>query len=217
MKQIVLVLSLIITCPAIAQKIPLEVFAGNDKVSFDLLLFKYLKNKKGENSPWLFINRDRIVMDYRMTSTTFLPQFAITNAFAYTPKSLKGFAPVGGAQIKNSGIIPKVGIFYSRAAKNWNGFTYLLVYPQKEAALEYALVFRYLPAITKKVKLFSQLEYASVYPTYTNGNILYIQRIRTGIKLNAWQFGAATDLQETGNTNFKPTATVGGFLRLELD
>ena len=81
-------------CSTAKAQIPVEIFAGHERTTVDIMFFKYFKNNQGENSRWLFFNRNRASVDYRMTKTSYLPQFGFTEAISYNHEKLKGFAPV---------------------------------------------------------------------------------------------------------------------------
>jgi hypothetical protein len=71
--------ALLIRSAALSQ-IPVEVFAGHEKTTVDLMFFRFFKNSAGENSRFLFFNRNRASVDYRMTGKSYLPQFGFTEA-----------------------------------------------------------------------------------------------------------------------------------------
>ena len=74
MKNIFFIVFIVTNFSLIAQ-IPVEIFGGHHRSTIDIMFFKFFKNNKAENSPWLFFNRNRASIDYRMTDTSFLPQF----------------------------------------------------------------------------------------------------------------------------------------------
>lgn len=217
MKKIVFmaVASLLIMSDAIAQ-IPIEVFVGNKKTSFDVMFFKFFKNNQGENSRWLYFNRNRASIDYRMTKTTYLPQFGFTEAISYNHEKLKGFAPVIVGQVLSWGVFPKAGIQYAQITKNMTVFTWLVCETLKEPDLDYFLLFRFTPKITEKINLFTQVESVNAFPTVSKDNFSFTQRLRLGIQLKTYQFGAGADFNQTGNTSFTKTYNIGGFIRHEF-
>ena len=103
-------------------QIPVEVFAGHKKATADIMFFKFIKNKEGHNSKFLFFNRNRASIDYAMTKTTNLPQFGFTEAISYNHEKLKGFAPVVVGSILNRGIYPKAGIQFAKNKKRLHHF-----------------------------------------------------------------------------------------------
>lgn len=196
---------------AIAQ-IPAEVFAGYQKTSFDLMFFKYFKNKE-ENSKFLFFNRNRVSIDYRQTTTTYLPAFGFTEALSYNHLNLKGFAPVTVAQINNKGIYPKAGIQYFHHKNDFTFFSWVVCETLKNPNLDLFVLTRFEPKLTEKLNLFTQLELINAFPTLNTNSYNLYQRVRAGLKINDWQFGAGADFNESGNTTFVNTINIGGFLR----
>nr|MCU0367746.1 hypothetical protein [Cyclobacteriaceae bacterium] len=107
-------------------QIPVEVFAGHEKTTFDLMFFKFFKNSSGADSRWLFFNRNRASMDYDQTATANLPQFGFTEALSYNHKALKGIAPVLIAQMFNRGVYAKGGVQYAVVRKNLTVFSWVV-------------------------------------------------------------------------------------------
>lgn len=195
-------------------QIPVEVFASDKKVTFDIMFFKYFKSKEKQNSKFLFFNRNRASIDYKMTETTNLPQFGFTEAISYNHQKLKEFAPVVVVQILNKGIYPKAGIQFAKIKKDYTIFSWLVCETLANPTIDFFFLGRYTPKLTDKLNLFSQLELVSAFPSTTNNN--FIQRIRLGLKLKEFQFGAGIDLVENGRTIYTNTNNIGGFLRYEF-
>jgi hypothetical protein len=211
-----LVIILLIFCATAKAQIPVEVFGGHEKTTVDIMFFKFFKNKQEENSRWLFFNRNRTNIDYRMTKTTFLPQFGFTEAISYNYEKLKGFAPVLVGQVLSRGVYPKVGIQYTHIKKEITIFTWLICEILEKPDLDYFLLFRYTPKLSEKINLFTQLESANAFPTFSTDNYNYIQRLRLGLSIKSYQFGAGADFTQTGNSTFTKTYNVGGFIRHEF-
>lgn len=203
-------------CGTAKSQIPVELFAGHERTTVDIMFFKYFKNTQGENSRWLFFNRNRASIDYRMTKTTYLPQFGFTEAISYNHAKLKGFAPVIVGQVLSWGVFPKAGIQYAHISKNITIFTWLVCETLDNPDLDYFLLFRYTPKLTDKVNLFTQVESVNAFPTVSTENLNLTQRVRLGIQLKTYQFGAAADFNQTGNTAFTKIYNVGGFIRHEF-
>lgn len=214
-KWLIILASFLIWHDAFSQ-IPIEIFAGHEKTTLDILFFKNFKNKVGENSKFLFFNRNRASIDYRMTSTTYLPQFGFTEAFSYNHHKLKGFAPVAVIQISNKGIYPKAGVQYFHHKNNFTFFSWIVIETLKRPKLDLFVLSRYEPKLTEKLNLFMQLELINALPTESNLDYNLFQRIRIGVKVREWQFGAGVDFNEFGNTTFMNTNNIGGFLRHEF-
>lgn len=197
-------------------QIPVEVFGGHEKTTVDVMFFKFFKNRKGENSRWLFFNRNRASVDYRMTTTTYLPQFGFTEAVSYNHPKLKGFAPVAVGQVLSWNVLPKAGIQYAYIRKEFTVFTWLVTETLNKPDLDYFLLVRYTPPLGKVLHLYTQLESSNSFPMYANGNFGFVQRIRLGLGIHHWQLGAGGDFTQTGRTDFTYTFNAGGFLRHEF-
>lgn len=201
---------------AVFAQIPVEVFAGDKKTSIDLMFFKYFKTKEGKNSNWLFFNRNRAVIDYKMTSNTNLPQFGFTEAISYNHKSLRGFAPVAVVQVLNRGVYPKAGIQFAKTGKNYTVFTWTVCETLARPNLDWFFLTRYQPAINEHAHLFIQIELFNSFPTTGTNNYNFIQRLRAGVKLGEYQFGLGTDLSSVGRNSFAGTQNTGVFIRHEF-
>lgn len=200
----------------IKAQIPVEVFGGHKKASFDVMFFKYFKNKETANSKFLFFNRNRVSFDYKQTTTTYLPAFGFTEAVSYNHPKMKGFAPVIVAQVNNKGIYPKAGIQYYYRKHNFTLFSWVVCETLKDPNVDGFVLTRYEPKLTEKLNLFTQLELVNAFPTTSTGNYNFFQRVRVGLKIKAWQFGAGADFNEFGNSTFENTNNIGGFLRHEF-
>lgn len=204
------------TSNILSAQIPVEVFAGHERTTIDVMFFKFFKNKNKENSRWLFFNRNRASVDYRITKTKFLPQFGFTEAISYNHEKLKGFAPVVVGQVLSWGVYPKAGIQFAYIKKDITLFTWIVCETLKNPDLDYFLLFRFTPKLTQKLNLFTQVESVNAFPTASNENFSFTQRVRLGIQLSTYQFGAGADFNQTGNTVFAKTYNVGGFIRHEF-
>jgi hypothetical protein len=211
-----LVMILWVFCGTAKAQIPVEIFGGHEKATIDIMFFKYFRNKKGENARWLFFNRNRASIDYRMTKTNYLPQFGFTEAISYNHENLKGFAPVLVGQVLSWGVYPKAGIQYAQIKREITIFTWLVCETLEKPDLDYFLLFRYTPKLTEKLHLFTQLESVNTFPTVSIENYSFTQRLRVGISIKSYQFGAGADFNQTGNTTFTKISNVGGFFRHEF-
>lgn len=197
-------------------QIPVELFAGNKKASNDLMFFKFFKNTQNENSKWLFFSRARCTVDYKMTTTTNLPSFGLTDAISYNHPGWKGFSPVAVVQVFNRGIFPKAGIQYVQSKKELTVFTWLVCETLKQPNLDYFILLRFTPKLNDKLNLYTQLETVNTMPTNTAASFNFTQRLRLGLMINNFQIGAGADLSQTGRTSFMSTNNVGGFVRCEF-
>jgi hypothetical protein len=197
-------------------QIPVEIFLGHDRSTVDIMFFKFFKNREGKNTRWLFFNRNRASIDYRITQTQYLPQFGFTEAISYNHEKLKGFAPVMVGQVLSWGVYPKAGIQYALVRKNLTVFTWLVSELLEEPDLDYFLLFRYTPRLSEKTNLFTQVESVNAFPTVSSQNFSFTQRFRLGLQFNSYQLGAGADFNQTGHTTFVKTYNLGGFIRHEF-
>jgi hypothetical protein len=151
-----------------------------------------------------------------MTSTTYLPQFGFTEAISYNHPKLKGFAPVIVGQIFSRGVYPKAGIQYAHIQKEITIFTWLVCETLEKPDLDYFLLFRYTPKLSETINLFSQVESVNAFPTVSTDDYNLTQRLRLGVSLKGYQFGAGADFNQTGNSTFAKTYNVGVFIRHEF-
>jgi hypothetical protein len=202
---------LLIRGVAVAQ-IPVEVFGGHKKTTLDIMFFKYFKDKSGNNSKFLFFNRNRASIDYQMTSTSFLPQFGFTEAISFNHPKLKGFAPVTVGQLVGTGVYTKAGFQFAYLKKDILIFTWLVSETKRDPTIDIFFLGRFTPKLTEKINLFSQLELINAAPTMIEKNYLFTQRIRLGLKMKAFQFGIGADFTQS----ISKTENLGLFLRYEF-
>jgi hypothetical protein len=215
MKKLLIII-LISICGSVKSQIPVEIFGGNEKTTVDIMFFKFFKNKQEENSRWLFFNRNRTSVDYRLTTKTNLPQFGFTEAISYNHPKLRGFSPVLVGQVLSWGVYPKAGIQYAHISKNMTVFTWLVCEMLSNPDLDFFLLFRYTPKISGKLNLYTQFETGNTFPTNSIDNLSFTQRLRLGLSIKGYQFGAGSDFNQTGNSTFTKIYNVGGFIRHEF-
>jgi hypothetical protein len=197
-------------------QIPVEVMAGHKRASFDLLFFKFFKNRQQQQSPWLFFNRHRATIDYKMTPGSNLPQFGTTAAISYNRPRLKGLAPVAVVQLLNRGVYPKLGIQYAKSAKRASLFTWAVVEALPRPNVDFFFLGRYTPPLGKKLQGFAQLELVNTLPSAAANNYSFVQRIRLGIKRHALQTGFGADFTAMGRGRFSHINNMGIFGRYEF-
>lgn len=197
-------------------QIPVEWFAGHQRSTIDIMFFKFLKYPDQSNTRFLFFNRNRAGIDYRMTRTTYLPQFGFTEAFSYNAPRLNGWAPVAVVQVLGSGVYLKSGIQWARIQKNITLFSWLVCELNQKPNLDYFLLLRYQPEINKHLNLFSQLETVNTIPVVSTGKLNLTQRLRLGVAWNGYQLGGGVDLTESQMNDFAIIHNIGLFLRHEF-
>lgn len=213
--RLLLIATTLFRAVAIAQ-IPVEVFGGDKKITLDIMFFKYFKKKDRSNAKFLFFNRNRASIDYKMTGTTNLPQFGFTEAISFNDIKLKGFAPVAVVSILNKGVYPKFGIQYVKIKKDFTFFGWTVVETFNNPNIDLFILARFSPKLTDELNLYTQVEILNNFPTTQKNNFNFIQRIRLGLQRNEFQIGAGIDFVENGRNNFMTTQNIGGFLRYEF-
>lgn len=216
LKSLSLALVLFLIGSNASAQIPVEILLGHEKTSFDLMFFKYLKKQDGTNSRVLFFNRNRASIDYRQTSSTYLPQFGFTEALSYNHPAWKGFAPVLVAQLLNRGIYPKAGLQYARLAKDFTFFSWVVAELQQDPNVDFFVLTRYTPPLSERLHLYTQLELVNAFPTVENKTFSLIQRFRLGLKVKDWQYGLGADFSQNGRNTWTNTDNLGLFLRHEF-
>ena len=216
MKQLLIVFILFLSVAKAAAQIPVEVLAGHERSTFDVLFFRYLKTQDSQDSRWLFFNRNRASVDYRITSTQYLPQFGFTEAISYNSPQLRGIAPVLVAQLLNRGVSAKTGLQYARIAKTFTLFGWVVTEIRQSPNIDLFILARFTPPISEKTQLFSQIELLNAFPTAFMGSYSFNQRARLGLKMKDWQYGLGVDLTRTGYQNWVTTQNIGVFLRHEF-
>lgn len=202
--------------PAYSQSIPIEIFAGDKKSTLDIMFFKFIKTKEKTNSPFLFFNRNRVGVDYKMTETTNLPQFGFTEAISYNSPKLKGFAPVGVVSILNKVVSPKIGVQYAKIQKDFTIFSWAVTETLPNPNIDVFILARYTPKMSEQMHLYTQVELFNSFPTFEQNAFSFVQRLRLGLKVNEFQFGVGFDFTESGTINLIHTNNSGGFIRYEF-
>jgi len=194
--------------------------AGQERTTIDIMFFKYFKKQANEAntlpSRWLYFNRNRASIDYRMTSSSYLPQFGFTEAISYNyPKSF-GFAPVLVGQILSSGVFSKAGIQYAIIRPHFTLFSWLVCETKSSPNIDYFLLIRFTPKLTNKTNLFSQLESVNTLSTKPNNTYGFSQRLRLGLQLKFFQFGVGADFSQALPSRHNRFYNLGVFLRYEF-
>lgn len=186
-----------------------EVYGGNKRSGVDIIWFKYFRNQQKENSAFLFFSRNRASADYKQSPTA----FGSTNAVSYNFKNGIGIVAVGS--FLNSGFVPKTGIQYFKAKKDFVCFGWLVADLKKKGHVDLFGLFKYTPKMSEQWRLFCQAELFPVYQPAT-GYWNLTQRFRLGGKYAAWAGGLMLDLNQSGRIEFTHTHNVGGFIRYDF-
>jgi hypothetical protein len=197
---------------ALAQ-IPVEFFAGQQRATADVMFFRFFKKNDTTSSPWLFFNRSRAAVDYRITSTSFLPQFGLTNAVSWNHAGARGFAPVLVGQVLYTGVYAKAGVQYAWIKKHITVFSWLVSELKRQPSFDYFLLLRYTPKLTAKLKLFTQFESINTLQYVKDVPQSFVQRFRLGLDAWQFQFGAGADVSFFGRTMYANSINTGVFIR----
>jgi hypothetical protein len=197
-------------------QIPLEIFTAKDKVSFDVMMFKYFRNRADDNGRFLFFNRTRALVDYRQQTEGIGPSFGFTGAFSYNAPAWKGFAPVAVVQVLNAGGTVKGGVQYVNIKRRLTLFTWSIAEIAPGSGLDAYLLLRGTPRISENLDLFLQLELVNTLPFRTMDPFQLTQRGRVGIKKGRWQAGLGADVIEYGRGTLEVTVRPGVFGRYEF-
>jgi hypothetical protein len=216
MRRRVLLLLFAAALPAAAQ-IPVEVLAGHQRMTVDIMFFRFFQNQEGRSPEWLFFSRNRASVDYRQTASANLPQFGCTEAVSWNRASLKGVAPVAVVQVLNRGVLAKAGLQYARLGKRWTVFGWAVSELKARPVADVFALVRCTPAFTARLGGFLQVESLAAIPVQANGSLSLVQRGRAGFRTGYWQYGLGADFSqtETGST-WSFFSNAGLFVRHEF-
>lgn len=209
------IVALLIGGAAMAQ-IPVEVFGGHARTTLDVMFFKFFRNREGNATKWLFFNRDRASIDYRMTRSSFLPQFGLTEAISYNHPKLHGLAPVAVVQASGAGVFPKAGVQYAYVTERLTVFTWVVCETWARPTLDAFALLRWTPHLSEKWQLFLQCEAFAGFATDAGRSHMLVQRARIGLGTKVWRWGIGADLTELGRAPLLLTTNAGLFLRHEF-
>lgn len=197
---------------ALAQ-IPVEFFAGQQRATADVMFFRFFKKNDTTSSRWLFFNRSRAAVDYRITSASFLPQFGLTNAVSWNHARARGFAPVLVGQVLYTGVYAKAGMQYAWMKNHVTVFSWLVSELKRQPSLDYFLLLRLTPRLSDKIKLFTQFESINTLQLAADVPQSFVQRFRVGLDAWQFQFGAGADVSFFGRSVYVQNTNAGVFIR----
>ena len=199
--------------PAGAQSV--EIFAGDDAATADVMFFNYFNDTHAHPSPILLFHRSRALVDYDIDAPNRknLPQFGMTNAVSYNPKSWRGFAPVAAVSISSTAVAAKVGLQYARVRPTSTVFGWVVSQTHARPAIDIFMLGRYVHPLTSALHLFTQIESVSVRPTDPAAVAAFTVRSRLGLDVARWQFGVGADVRRTTGIDSTTTANIGVFSR----
>jgi hypothetical protein len=189
-------------------QLPVELLAGNDRTTADVLWFRPFTDSSGKSSPFLFFNRTRSSVNYSNQTA-----FGTTLAVSYNFSSGIGFVLTG--QFLNQGFYPKAGVQYFARTKHALLFTWVTAELLQQSRVDWFVLSRWEPALSAKINLFTQIELLSVVDP--EGYLSLTQRIRLGLGFPLrWQSGIGIDLGQAGKGTFTTSSNLGLFIRKEF-
>ena len=195
-------------------QIPVEWMSAPKRSTLDLMFFRNIRRTKGGGAgPFLFFHRTRSVWDHRMTATTYLPAFGLTNAVSWNPAALKGFAPVAVLSWLNRGLLPKGGIQYARVRKHLTLFGWLVADMRSPSNADLFALVRWTPKLKGRWHAFLQAESLNTLPAAPTAPLQFVQRLRLGLQPGAFQTGFGVDASQSGRGTLTSTLHPGLFLR----
>jgi len=199
--------------PALAQAV--EIFAGDDAATADVMFFNYFKDTAGQPSRLLLFHRSRALVDHDINESarTNLPQFGMTNAVSFNPATWRGLAPVAAVSLTTGGVASKVGIQYARVRPASTVFGWVVSETAARPAIDIFMLGRYVHRLTSTAGLFTQIESIVVLPTATDEDAVMTLRSRLGIDRARWQLGIGVDLRRSTGVGSTTTANLGLFAR----
>ncbi|WP_046246341.1 hypothetical protein [Hymenobacter terrenus] len=164
--------SLLLTRQGAAQSV--ELFPGHRNTQVDVQWLKPFR----PDSRFLLFSRSRYTVDYENRTGYF-----ISGITAYGFKNGLGLA--NEILVDAGGLTPKVGVQYLKPQANSLVYAWLNVgYADREARYGGFIILRYLPALSERWRLYSQLELAADYTA--QGHQFSAVRPRLGLGLGAW-------------------------------
>lgn len=213
MRHFILLTALVSLWHVSMSQVPVEVLAGDKRMTFDLMFFKFFTNKDGANTPLLFFSRERATTTYDVVDASVPPQFGFTEALSFNHPGLKGWAPVVVGQVLNSGTYAKAGIQYVRITPKVTFFGWTVAELRDAPNIDLFMLLRYTPPINHRLHLYTQLELSNAFPTSNAQPFTITQRLRLGIQSGTWQFGFGGDYTAFGRGVLAQTGNSGMFLR----
>lgn len=192
-----------------------EVLAGHQAATADVLFFEYFPTTTGQPTPWLLFHRSRAVVDHDIDTASGrnLPQFGMTNAVSFNPAAWRGIGPVAAVSIATTGVATKVGTQYARVGPRTTVFGWVVVEAAARPAVDLFVLARHVRPLSGAIGLFTQVESINVLATKAGVASSLTLRGRIGLSRARWQAGVGADLRRTATAGTATTANVGVFVR----
>ncbi len=181
----------------------LELMPGTERVFVDAQWLKPIDKE----FKWSLFSRSRATVDYSENANLF------TGAYLnYTTNSGLGGTVVGRISSLSSG--GDVGVHYFKMNDNIVFYGLLSVELASEFSYSWFSIFRYLPQLNDKWRLYSSLELFSNFNE--SGHVASVQRLRLGLDIDGNQFGLGLNLSGFGENYDQTDSNPGLFVRKQF-
>jgi hypothetical protein len=177
---------------------PVEFMAGNNRMFFQMVV----KKKFSPESKFGFLSVSSFSASYDNSMEDL--DIAVPVLLNYT--IYKGFGLVGGTTLNNSvGFSPLMGVQHSFANKEWVAVSIASFFLNSKRNIELFGIYEYKPTISPKSNLYTRLQFLYIHSTRDNLHARSFLQLRTGLKMNALNFGVGANLDQYGpEKSFKP-------------
>jgi len=177
---------------------PVEIMAGNNRLFFQMVV----KKKFTPDSKFGFLSVSSFSTSYDNAMNDL--DLAIPVLINYN--IYKNFSLVGGSTINNKvGFSPLVGAQHSFSNKEWVVVTIASLFLNSSKNMELFGIYEYKPQISPKTNLYTRLQFLYIHNTQENYHARSFLQLRTGLKINALNFGLGANLDQYGPEKlFKP-------------
>lgn len=178
--------------------IPVEFMTGNNRMFFQMVV----KKKFSPESKFGFLS----VSSFSASYDNNMDDLDIAIPVLVNYNIYKGFGLVGGTTLNNSvGISPLLGAQHSFANKEWVAVTIASFFLNSKRNVELFGIYEYKPSISPKSNLYTRLQFLYIHSTRDNLHTRSFLQLRTGLKMNALNFGIGVNLDQYGpEKTFKP-------------
>ena len=171
--------------------VPVEFMAGNNRMFYQMVVARKFspKSKFGILSVASFAAGYKNGMEELDLA---VPAVVTRNVF-------KGFGLVGGLTVNNkTGAAPLIGGQHTFVNREWVLVTVASVFLNASKSIELFGLYEYKPSITPKLGLYNRIQFLYVHNTQKNNHARSFLQLRTGLKLNALNFGLGANLDQYG-------------------
>lgn len=177
---------------------PVEFMAGNNRMFFQMVV----KKKFSPESKLGFLS----VSSFSASYDNDMEDLDIAIPVLLNYNVYKGFGLVAGTTLNNSvGFAPLLGAQHSFSNKEWVVVTIASFLLNSKRNAELFGIYEYKPAISQKTNLYTRLQFLYNHNTRENLHARSFLQLRTGLKMNAVNFGLGANLDQYGpDKDFKP-------------